>query len=105
MIIVIIIIIIIIYNDNSNNNINSNINNNHNINNSSNIHLNDNGLLVFDTWNDRSVKIKNLSDSKVFKINKSPMNRSNFFDCSWFFNILFFIYIIVICYMSENSIV
>jgi SAM-dependent methyltransferase len=42
-----------------------------------NIHLNDNGLLVFDTWNDRSVKIKNLSDSKVFKINNYTITRNS----------------------------
>jgi cyclopropane fatty-acyl-phospholipid synthase-like methyltransferase len=42
-----------------------------------NIHLNDNGLLVFDTWNDRSVKIKNLSDSKAFKINNYIITRKS----------------------------
>jgi SAM-dependent methyltransferase len=42
-----------------------------------NIHLNDNGLLIFDTWYDKSIKIKNLSDNKVFKINNYIITRKS----------------------------
>ena len=42
-----------------------------------NIHLNAKGLLIFDTWNDRSVKIKNLTDNKVFKINNYIITRKS----------------------------
>ena len=42
-----------------------------------NIHLNANGLLIFDTWHDRSVKIKSPSDNKVFKINNYIINRKS----------------------------
>jgi hypothetical protein len=42
-----------------------------------NIHLNANGLLIFDTWHDRSVKIKSPSDNKVFKINHYIINRKS----------------------------
>ena len=42
-----------------------------------NIHLNNNGLLIFDTWHDRSIKIKNLSDHKVFKINNYVITRKS----------------------------
>jgi cyclopropane fatty-acyl-phospholipid synthase-like methyltransferase len=42
-----------------------------------NIHLNANGLLIFDTWHDRSIKIENLSESKVFKINNYIITRKS----------------------------
>jgi len=42
-----------------------------------NIHLNNNGLLIFDTWHDRSIKIKNISDNKVFKINNYVITRKS----------------------------
>ena len=42
-----------------------------------NIHLNAKGLLIFDTWHDRSVKIKNQTDSKVFKINNYIITRKS----------------------------
>ena len=34
-----------------------------------NVHLENNGLLVFDTWNDKAVKIGQLFENKFFKIN------------------------------------
>lgn len=40
-----------------------------------NVHLHDNGLLIFDTWHDRSIKIKKTTDYKVFKINKHVITR------------------------------
>ena len=40
-----------------------------------NIHLNNNGLLIFDTWHDRSIKIQKLSDFKVFKIDNYFIKR------------------------------
>ena len=42
-----------------------------------NIHLNNNGLLIFDTWHDRAIKINNLSDNKVFKINNYVISRKS----------------------------
>jgi cyclopropane fatty-acyl-phospholipid synthase-like methyltransferase len=40
-----------------------------------NVHLNNNGLLIFDTWHDRSIKIKKLTDFKVFKIDNYFIKR------------------------------
>ena len=40
-----------------------------------NVHLNNNGLLIFDTWHDRSIKIQKLSDFKVFKIDNYFIKR------------------------------
>jgi SAM-dependent methyltransferase len=40
-----------------------------------NVHLNSNGLLIFDTWHDRSIKIKKLPDHKIFKIDNYFIDR------------------------------
>jgi SAM-dependent methyltransferase len=40
-----------------------------------NVHLKGRGVLVFDTWNDKAVKIGQLSDSKFFKINNYDIEK------------------------------
>lgn len=40
-----------------------------------NFHLNSNGLVIFDTWHDRSIKIQKLSDFKFFKIDNYFIKR------------------------------
>ena len=42
------------------------------------IHLRKNGLLVFDTWNDRAVKIGQMSENKFFKINNYNIQKISY---------------------------
>jgi SAM-dependent methyltransferase len=42
------------------------------------IHLEKDGLLVFDTWNDKAIKIGHFSESKFFKINKYNIQKTSY---------------------------